>query len=99
MARVGPTVDIWQFGLNGTGAVLSTTLCETAAQNIDVRSQGAGVNLRSLRGPQTLWQHRELHSQAMLASVVDGVRRFGPTEQQDDITLVVAECRGNSERN
>jgi serine phosphatase RsbU (regulator of sigma subunit) len=31
--------------------------------------------------------------QGMLESVVDGVRRFSPHEQHDDITLIVARCR------
>jgi catechol 2,3-dioxygenase-like lactoylglutathione lyase family enzyme len=31
--------------------------------------------------------------QATIAAVVDGVRRFSPREQHDDITLIVARCR------
>ncbi|MFY9610049.1 MAG: PP2C family protein-serine/threonine phosphatase [Blastocatellia bacterium] len=42
-----------------------------------------------------LLRHRELPSQALLGSVVDDVRRFSPHEQHDDITLIVAKCRGN----
>ena len=34
-----------------------------------------------------------LACQGMLESVVDGVRRFSPHEQHDDITLIVARCR------
>ncbi len=40
-------------------------------------------------------QHRDLSSQALLASIVDEVQRFSPREQHDDITLIVAKCRGN----
>ncbi|PYU34069.1 MAG: hypothetical protein DMG28_06545, partial [Acidobacteria bacterium] len=36
----------------------------------------------------------ELSSQALLASIVDEVRQFSPHEQQDDITLIVAKCKG-----
>jgi len=38
---------------------------------------------------------RELSSQAMLESIVDDVRKFSPHEQYDDITLIVAKCKGN----
>jgi len=44
--------------------------------------------IEALRG------RRELSPQAMLESVVDEVRKFSPLEQQDDITLIVAKCRG-----
>jgi len=42
-----------------------------------------------------LRRHREQPSQALLASIVDEVRQFSPHEQHDDITLIVARCRGN----
>jgi serine phosphatase RsbU (regulator of sigma subunit)/predicted enzyme related to lactoylglutathione lyase len=60
-------------------------------------SNDRGEEFGAPRLAEALWQHRGLHSQAMLASIVDELRRFSPTEQQDDITLVVAKCRGNSE--
>ncbi len=41
-----------------------------------------------------LWRHREMCSQTLLAAIVDEVRRFSPHEQHDDITLIVAKCRG-----
>lgn len=44
---------------------------------------------------EALLRHRELSSQALLASIVDDVRQFSPHEQHDDITLIVAKCRGN----
>ena len=42
-----------------------------------------------------LCRHKELNPQAMLAAVVDEVRQFSPQEQQDDITLIIAKCKGN----
>lgn len=36
----------------------------------------------------------KLTSQALLGSIIDGVRKFSPQEQQDDITLIVARCIG-----
>ena len=40
-----------------------------------------------------LRRHRELASQDLLSSIVEEVRRFSPSEQHDDITLIVAKCR------
>ncbi len=40
-----------------------------------------------------LRQHRELSCQALLAAIVDGVRRFAPQEQHDDITAIVAKFK------
>ena len=42
---------------------------------------------------EALRQHRELSCQALLAAIVDGVRRFGHQEQQDDITAIVAKFK------
>jgi len=42
-----------------------------------------------------LRRHPELSPQALLSSIVDEVRQFSPREQHDDITLIVARCRGN----
>ncbi|MBV8832896.1 MAG: SpoIIE family protein phosphatase [Acidobacteriaceae bacterium] len=43
---------------------------------------------------EKLRQCRELSSSNLLASLVDEVRRFSPHEQHDDITLIVARCKG-----
>jgi serine phosphatase RsbU (regulator of sigma subunit)/catechol 2,3-dioxygenase-like lactoylglutathione lyase family enzyme len=42
---------------------------------------------------ETLYRHRELAADALLDAVVGEVQRFSPLEQQDDITLIVAQCR------
>jgi len=44
---------------------------------------------------QALERYRELPSHALLASIVDDVRQFSRGEQRDDITLIVARCRGD----
>jgi serine phosphatase RsbU (regulator of sigma subunit)/catechol 2,3-dioxygenase-like lactoylglutathione lyase family enzyme len=44
---------------------------------------------------EALRRCRELPSQPMLEAIVDDVRRFSPHEQHDDITLIVAKCKGN----
>lgn len=47
-------------------------------------------------GPERLIEalrgHRTLSSQDLLAAIVEGVHRFSPHEQQDDITLIIARC-------
>jgi serine phosphatase RsbU (regulator of sigma subunit)/predicted enzyme related to lactoylglutathione lyase len=42
---------------------------------------------------ETLRRHRELPSQALLASIIDDLQRFSAREQHDDITLIVAKCK------
>jgi serine phosphatase RsbU (regulator of sigma subunit)/catechol 2,3-dioxygenase-like lactoylglutathione lyase family enzyme len=41
----------------------------------------------------SLRRHRSLAPEALVESVVEDVRRFGPHEQSDDVTLIVAKCR------
>jgi serine phosphatase RsbU (regulator of sigma subunit) len=54
-----------------------------------------GEEFGEARLVEALRRRRELPTEAMLASVVDEVRGFSPQEQHDDITLIVARCRGN----
>jgi serine phosphatase RsbU (regulator of sigma subunit) len=42
---------------------------------------------------EALSQNRTGSSNAIIAAIVDQVRRFSPREQHDDITLIVAKCR------
>lgn len=55
----------------------------------------AGDEFGEERLVDSLRRRRGLPAQAMLESVVDDVHTFSPLEQQDDITLIVARCRGN----
>ena len=41
-----------------------------------------------------LQRHRELPPQTVVASIVEELRQFSTQEQHDDITLIVARCRG-----
>jgi serine phosphatase RsbU (regulator of sigma subunit)/catechol 2,3-dioxygenase-like lactoylglutathione lyase family enzyme len=54
----------------------------------------AGEEFGELRLIEALRRHRDLAPQAIIASIVDEVRAFSPHEQYDDITLIVAKCRG-----
>jgi serine phosphatase RsbU (regulator of sigma subunit) len=42
----------------------------------------------------TLNKHRDLPPAELVDAIYDGVRRFSPQEQRDDMTLIVARCRG-----
>jgi serine phosphatase RsbU (regulator of sigma subunit)/catechol 2,3-dioxygenase-like lactoylglutathione lyase family enzyme len=58
----------------------------------------AGEDFGEQRLIEALQRHRELPSQLLIASIVAEVQRFSNSEQQDDITLIVAKCRGNGDR-
>ena len=55
----------------------------------------AGDEFGENRLVEALRRGRELPAEAMLAAVVEDVRQFSPQEQRDDITLIVARCRGD----
>jgi serine phosphatase RsbU (regulator of sigma subunit) len=55
----------------------------------------AGEEFGETRLIEALRRHREQPSPALLASILDEVREFSSSEQHDDITLIVAKCRGN----
>jgi serine phosphatase RsbU (regulator of sigma subunit) len=42
---------------------------------------------------EALQAHRDLPPGDLVAAIYDGVRRFSPQEQHDDMTLIVARCR------
>jgi serine phosphatase RsbU (regulator of sigma subunit) len=45
---------------------------------------------------RALRRHGALPAEAMLDGILDEVRQYSPDEQRDDITLVVARCRGQA---
>jgi serine phosphatase RsbU (regulator of sigma subunit)/predicted enzyme related to lactoylglutathione lyase len=52
----------------------------------------AGDEFGEHRLIEALPRHREESPQDLIASLLDEVRQFSPHEQQDDITLIVANC-------
>jgi serine phosphatase RsbU (regulator of sigma subunit)/predicted enzyme related to lactoylglutathione lyase len=54
----------------------------------------AGEEFGEERLIESLRKNRELGSREMLDAIVGEVRRFSPHEQHDDITMIVAKCRG-----
>jgi len=61
----------------------------TEASNEHGEEFGERLLIESLR------HHRELSCQALLAAIVDRVRRFGSQEQHDDITAIVAKFKAS----
>jgi phosphoserine phosphatase RsbU/P len=55
----------------------------------------AGEEFGEQRLVAALRRHGGLSPQNLLASILEEVRRFSPHEQYDDITLIVARCKGN----
>jgi serine phosphatase RsbU (regulator of sigma subunit) len=97
--------------LNSTGTVLglfkewecSVTECRLfAGDTLVLYTDGvtesfndAGEEFGEQRLIEALQRYRELPSQAVIAAIVDEVQQFGPHEQHDDITLIVAKCRAD----
>jgi phosphoserine phosphatase RsbU/P len=55
----------------------------------------AGEEFGEQRLIDALATHRGLPPHAVIASIVHEVQQFSPHEQHDDITLIVAKCRGD----
>jgi phosphoserine phosphatase RsbU/P len=53
----------------------------------------AGEEFGEFRLVESLRRHREQPSPDVIAAIVNDVKRFSPTEQSDDMTLIVAKCR------
>ena len=53
----------------------------------------AGEEFGEQRLIEALRRHSEGDSQTLLRSIVNQVQQFGPQEQGDDITLIIAKCR------
>ena len=56
----------------------------------------SGEEFGELRLIEALRQNRDCSSQALLTTIIDELRDFSPSEQHDDITLIVAKCTGRS---
>jgi serine phosphatase RsbU (regulator of sigma subunit) len=55
---------------------------------------GAEEEFGEQRLIEALMRHRGQDAESMVTSVIRDVQRFSPQEQHDDITLIVAKCRG-----
>jgi serine phosphatase RsbU (regulator of sigma subunit) len=57
----------------------------------------AGEEFGEERVLQSLTRHGSLSPEAMVRAILSDVRQFGSAEQHDDITLMIAKCRGESD--
>jgi serine phosphatase RsbU (regulator of sigma subunit)/catechol 2,3-dioxygenase-like lactoylglutathione lyase family enzyme len=55
----------------------------------------AGEEFGEQRLADALLRHRKLSAQDSMTAIVDEVQQFSPDQQHDDITLIVARCRGD----
>jgi catechol 2,3-dioxygenase-like lactoylglutathione lyase family enzyme len=81
----------WHCSIEERGLSSGDTLAlytDGITESLDHRGEEFGEK----RLIEALRRHRELSSQALLAAIVDEIRRFCPDEQHDDITLIVAKC-------
>lgn len=82
------TIGECQLGCGDTLALYTDGITET--------SDSAGEQFGEQRLIEALCRHRECSSQAAMASIVEEVQRFGPHEQHDDITIILAKhCGGD----
>lgn len=93
--RLGPTSTVLGLFEEWTCSIeeqqlFSGDMLALYTDGITESSNEAGEEFGEQRLREALGRHRALRSQPLLESVVEEVRRFSPNEQQDDITLIVA---------
>ena len=57
---------------------------------------GAGEEFGEHRLIDSMQRHQEHEAHRIVSSVIGELQTFSPQEQHDDITLIVAKCRGNA---
>jgi len=83
----------WDCSLSETQLLPGDTLA-LYTDGVTDAFNDAGEEFGEQRLIDAIWKHRELSPQRMLSAIVDDVRQFSPHEQHDDITMIVAKCRG-----
>jgi len=81
------TIGECHLGCGDTLALYTDGITET--------SDSAGEQFGEHRLIEALSRHRHASPQAAMASIVEDVHRFGPHEQHDDITLILAKYCGD----
>ncbi len=99
LERLGSTATVlgifkeWDCEIGECGLVRGDTLAlytDGITESMNEREEEFG----ELGLVAALRRYRELAPQAMVASIVNEVQQYSPHEQRDDITLIVARCRG-----
>jgi len=68
------------------------------SDGITQASKAAGEEFGAQPLAEALWWSREVDTKAVIASLFDAVGPISAGERQDDLTVVVANCRENSIR-
>jgi serine phosphatase RsbU (regulator of sigma subunit) len=82
----------WQCEIGETCLLPGDTLA-LYTDGVTEACNDEGEEFGEQRLAEALHEHRHLCASGLLAAVVDQVQRFSPQEQQDDITLIVAQCQ------
>ena len=85
--------DDWECGI-GEDALGAGDVLALYTDGVTEAFNDAGDEFGEERLVQALGRSRQQPAQGIVSSVVDDLRRFSPHEQHDDITLIVARCRG-----
>jgi len=88
--------DEWKCDFEETQLRLDDTLV-LYTDGVTESFDGRGEEFGEERLVETLRRNLSLPTERLLASLVDEVKAFSPQEQHDDITLIVAKCRGAQE--
>jgi|SRR5579871_338970 len=78
----------------GERSLLSGDTLALYTDGITEAFNDVGDEFGEVRLVDALRRNRDLPSKQLLSAIVDDVHRFSPNEQHDDITLIVAKCRG-----
>jgi hypothetical protein len=88
----------WDSSANGIARSGNASSSHTLALYTDGATESfndAGEEFGEQRLIEVLRRNSEFPRKALMASIVDEVRRFSPHEQRADITLIIAKCRGH----
>jgi serine phosphatase RsbU (regulator of sigma subunit)/catechol 2,3-dioxygenase-like lactoylglutathione lyase family enzyme len=86
--------DDWDCGI-GERTLSGGDVLALYTDGVTEAFDDAGTEFGEGRLVDSLRRGCELPAPRLLESVLDDVHRFSPREQQDDVTLIVARCRGN----
>ena len=96
--RLGPTASV--LGLFSTWECRTAELSLSAGDLLAIYTDGITEAFDANddefgedRLIEALHMHRDLPADDLVAAIYDGVRRFSPQEQRDDMTVIVARCR------
>ena len=92
-----PRALFWGFSKNGNARIGESSLLpgDTLVLYTDGVTEAfndQGEEFGEQRLVDSLRRHRDLRPRALMNSILEDVRQFSPHEQHDDITLVVARC-------